>query len=52
MGIIISIGEILWDVFGNNEHIGGGPFNFSVHATRLGNKVYFVSSVVEDNREL
>ena len=29
---IISIGEILWDVYGDKEFVGGAPFNFSVHS--------------------
>ena len=29
---IISVGEILWNVIGRNEHLGGAPFNFAVHA--------------------
>lgn len=47
---IISIGEILWDVYENEEYIGGAPFNFSVHANRLGHEVYFISAVGEDKR--
>ena len=47
---IISIGEVLWDVYENEEHIGGAPFNFSVHSMRLGNEVYFISAVGEDGR--
>lgn len=45
---IISIGEILWDVFPDSEHLGGASFNFSVHAARLGNEVAFVSAVGDD----
>ena len=45
---IISIGEILWDVYEDEEHIGGAPFNFSVNANRLGHKVYFISAVGDD----
>ena len=47
---IISIGEILWDVYKNEEFIGGAPFNFSVHANRLGHEVYFISAVGGDTR--
>jgi len=47
---IISIGEVLWDVFGDVEHIGGATFNFSAHATRLGHQVALVSAVGEDER--
>lgn len=47
---IISIGEILWDVFPDRECLGGAPLNFAVHASRLGQEVLFVSAVGEDNR--
>ena len=33
---IISIGEVLWDVFGDTEHLGGAAFNFGAHAKILG----------------
>lgn len=47
---IVSIGEILWDLVGGAEHLGGAPFNFAVHARRLGHEVVFVSAVGEDER--
>jgi fructokinase len=47
---IVSIGEILWDVFDDSEKLGGAPFNFSVHASRLGHEVTFVSAVGDDAR--
>jgi fructokinase len=47
---MISIGEVLWDVIGREEHLGGAPFNFSVHASRLGHHVQFVSAVGRDAR--
>ncbi len=47
---IISIGEILWDVYEDEEHIGGAPFNFSVHVNSLGHEVYFISAVGADSR--
>jgi fructokinase len=47
---IVSIGEILWDVFEGAEHLGGAPFNFAVHARRLGHDVLFVSAVANDER--
>lgn len=50
MAGIVSIGEILWDVFPDAEHLGGASFNFSVHAVRLGNEVAFVSAVSDDER--
>jgi fructokinase len=52
---IVSIGEILWDVLPTGEHqiaeyLGGAPFNFAVHAHRLGHDVRFISAVGDDDR--
>ncbi len=47
---IVSIGEILWDVIGNDEYLGGAALNFSAHAARLGYTVLFVSAVGNDER--
>ena len=47
---IVSIGEVLWDVIGEKEHLGGATFNFSAHARKLGHEVYFVSAVGRDER--
>ncbi|SPE37347.1 hypothetical protein SBA3_2630017 [Candidatus Sulfopaludibacter sp. SbA3] len=47
---IVSIGEVLWDVFEDSERLGGAPFNFAVHAARLGHQVSFVSAVGDDDR--
>jgi fructokinase len=47
---IISIGEVLWDVFGDAEHLGGAAFNFAAHAKILGHSVSFISAVGEDQR--
>jgi fructokinase len=47
---IISIGEVLWDVFGDAEHLGGAAFNFGAHARILGHSVSLISAVGEDPR--
>lgn len=47
---IVSIGEILWDVFKDSEKLGGASLNFAVHAGRLGHRVIFVRAVGEDER--
>lgn len=47
---ILSVGEILWDVVGQTEHLGGAPFNLAVHARRLGEDSIFVSAVGADAR--
>jgi fructokinase len=50
MASILSVGEILWDVFPEAEHLGGAAFNFAAHAARLGHQVFFVSAVGQDER--
>ncbi len=47
---VISVGELLWDVFESGEHLGGAPFNFAAHAARLGHNVHFLSAVGDDER--
>src|SRR5664279_591064 len=47
---ILSIGEILWDVFPDSVRLAGAPVNFAVHAHPLGHKVIFLSAVGDDER--
>ena len=47
---IVSVGEILWDVIGENEYLGGAPLNFAAHAQKLGHEVYPLSGVGADAR--
>jgi len=47
---ILSIGEVLWDVFGEAEHLGGAALNFAAHARILGHTVSFISAVGDDPR--
>jgi len=47
---IVSIGEVLWDVIGENEYLGGTAINFAAHAARLGHTVFFISAVGKDER--
>lgn len=47
---IVSLGEILWDVFPDREELGGAPFNLAFHASRLGHDAFFVSAVGDDWR--
>ena len=47
---IVSIGEVLWDLIGDKEYLGGAALNFAAHATRLGHTVFFVSAVGKDER--
>ena len=45
---LLSIGEILWDLIGDDRHLGGAPFNLAVQAQRLGHNVAFISAVGDD----
>src|ERR1044072_8543351 len=47
---IVSIGEILWDVFPDSVRLGGAPFNFAGHAHRLGHSVVLLSAVGDDEQ--
>ncbi|HML15877.1 MAG TPA: PfkB family carbohydrate kinase [Bryobacteraceae bacterium] len=47
---IASAGEILWDLVGGEEYLGGAPLNFAVSAHRLGSHVTLVSAVGNDAR--
>lgn len=47
---ILSIGEVLWDVIGVTEYLGGAPLNFAAHAQKLGHEVFLHSGVGDDDR--
>jgi len=47
---IVAVGEVLWDVIGDKEYLGGAALNFAAHAARLGHTVFFVSAVGKDER--
>jgi fructokinase len=47
---IVSVGEILFDVIGDREYLGGAPLNFAAHARQLGHEVFLLSAVGDDDR--
>ena len=47
---IVSIGEVLWDLFPDGEKFGGAPANFACHAAIQGADVAMVSAVGNDRR--
>jgi len=47
---VAGIGEILWDVFDDNEELGGAPINFAYHINALGGHGIPVSTVGDDER--
>jgi fructokinase len=46
----ISFGEILFDVIGDVEHLGGAPFNLAAHLAKLGDESWIISAVGADAR--
>ena len=47
---VLGIGEILWDVFPDQELLGGAPLNFVTNCRRLGHSSILFSAVGEDQR--
>lgn len=47
---VLSFGELLWDVFGEVEVIGGAPFNVAAHLARLGVESHLYSRIGRDRR--
>jgi fructokinase len=46
--VIVGIGEILWDIYGDSKFLGGAPANFAIHAQQLGCKSFVVSRIGDD----
>ncbi|MFW6159273.1 MAG: carbohydrate kinase family protein [Planctomycetota bacterium] len=51
---VVGLGEILWDLFGEEKHLGGAPANFAYHVHALGDRGIPVSRIGADTlgREL
>ena len=47
---IVSLGEVLWDLFPDGSRFGGAPTNFACHAALQGAKVVLMSAVGVDER--
>lgn len=47
---VLSFGEILWDIIGEREMIGGAPFNVAAHLARLGVQSCIYSRIGSDRR--
>lgn len=45
---IVSIGELLWDMFPSGAEIGGAPGNFAFHSQAIGGEGIVVSAVGND----
>lgn len=47
--MILSFGEILFDIFPTGSRLGGAPFNFAYHLHRLNGPVRFLSRIGQDS---
>lgn len=45
---VLSIGEILWDVYPDRKTLGGAPFNFATNIHRLGNASALITGLGND----
>jgi fructokinase len=48
--LVWSIGEVLWDVFPDQEQFGGAPLNVCANLRRMGDEATLFSAVGEDER--
>lgn len=48
-GLVVGMGEALWDVLPEGKKIGGAPANFAYHVSQFGLPGYVVSAVGNDN---
>lgn len=47
---VLGVGEVLWDLFPEEETFGGAPLNFCANLQRLGDEALLVSAVGSDSR--
>lgn len=45
---LLSFGEIVWDIFGENKCLGGAPLNFAAFIAMLGENSHLISAVGND----
>ena len=48
--VILSVGEVLWDLLPTGAVLGGAPANFAAHAQALGGQAWLASRVGQDDR--
>ena len=46
---LLSLGEIVWDLYPDKRLLGGAPFNLAAHAARLGFDAKLISAVGDDD---
>lgn len=45
---VLSFGEIIWDVYPDEKHLGGAPLNFAAHFAKQGGEAYMLSALGDD----
>lgn len=48
--VVCSIGEVLWDIFPEQELLGGAAFNVCANLQRLGDRAILLSAIGDDPR--
>jgi fructokinase len=48
MGLVMGLGEMLWDLFPSEKHLGGAPVNFVYHCRQMGLDAWPVSRIGKD----
>jgi fructokinase len=48
MGMVLGVGEMLWDIFPAEKHLGGAPVNFAYHCRQMGLDARPVSRIGKD----
>ena len=48
-GLVVAIGEVLWDLLPDGPQLGGAPFNVAVHLSRLGRPSAILTAVGDDD---
>src|SRR5690606_5079805 len=46
---VLAVGEVLFDVIGDEYKLGGAPFNVAAHMSLLGNNSSILSAVGQDH---
>jgi fructokinase len=47
-GLVVAVGELLWDQLPTGSHLGGAPFNVLAHLQRFGFEAEIVTAVGDD----
>ncbi|MDA0193537.1 MAG: PfkB family carbohydrate kinase [Bacteroidetes bacterium] len=46
---VLSFGEVLWDIIGEDAHLGGAPLNFAAHSVQCGGQSSMLSRLGNDD---